>query len=160
MCAVASYYTVEENIQNLLDYQEANDIEMNINQEAGEERITPLHMAAVSGSLKTVERLIEEGADIHATLTTGQTIMHSAANFCRGDMHNCEGAETCDHPFHTNFEEWVEGGIKIIRLLHKLGVDVNVAPNGFTPLFFASEYTLPVLLELYVSLFLSFLLLY
>ncbi len=44
----------------------------------GENRMTPIHLAALSGSLETVQLLIERGASLEVRNTWGGTVLNSA----------------------------------------------------------------------------------
>lgn len=106
---------------------------------------TPLHWAAIKGSLRALQALIREGCDINACDARGYNILHHAAQYGRVvaalyainkgipvDSRDKEGRT----PLH-----WAayRGHLNIVRLLLKKGASIDPVDNvGRTPLHCAS----------------------
>ena len=111
--------------------------------------MTPLHFAAWGGSRETIEHLLTNGADIHATDDEGRTPLHFTAYSSKGEaaaqLLLDRGAEIDAYsrsgriPLHLCVQR---NNTAVAALLLAHGADINAEDNeGKLPLDFAAQHT-------------------
>jgi len=99
-------------------------------------QFTPLHLAAMKGSLKMVERLLSAGADSRATTRLGCTALHIAAarghdDICKVLVTNGADVNAISETKSTPLASAVHAGhVKVIESLLDHGADPHLRPQG------------------------------
>jgi ankyrin repeat protein len=129
----------------------------NVNMQATEDSITPLHTAALMGKLKNVELLLEKGADTTIKDKNGNTPLHRVANvnmkFLEKDNKNIKqdmidiakalvakgaSAECPNKEGYTAFHRAAKAdNVDMIRLFLKKGMQDHIGGKGETALHLA-----------------------
>ncbi len=106
---------IESNVPNLNLVSDLIVLGANVNwQDEDNYNLTPLHWAALNGSVEIARMLIDAGADVNVQTNGGRTPLHWAAR---------------------------RGEVEIARMLIDAGADVNVQDEwGKTSLHYAAEY--------------------
>jgi ankyrin repeat protein len=113
----------------------------------GEDKLTPLHLAARDGKLPAVALLLERGADVNATDVHGCTPLHSAVY----GQHTAVAESLLDHGAKVDaaridgttplFYAADHGDTNLLGLLLKRGAKPDAAPAvGFAPLLAAASH--------------------
>ena len=65
--------------RDVVEFLLANQADANV-RASGSGNVTPLHLAALNGHIAVAELLLTNRADVRATVTTGETALHSAVS--------------------------------------------------------------------------------
>lgn len=109
--------------------------------------LTLLHFAGAwslkKSQVKLIRRLLDGGADIHATDDNGYTPLHDAAADLRGNAFAA---------FKRGYETTPEQATEPVAIMLDAGVDVNARTNlGFTPLHMAALYAPTAVADLLIA---------